>query len=384
MKDRTFDEWMEDVKSYVRGPASVWAKRIEESGAVPAAIWQELNERGYLRLAAPRDYGGVGLSFREYLLLLEQFAGMHGSMRVIVHVMNSLWRSIDGKATPEQRETFVLPFIRGEHKVTFTLTEPHSGSGADIKTTARRVGDEYLVNGEKWMIIFSDVADFFLLFCRLEGSTGSEGTLALLVPRDAPGLDIELMPPAMGVTGTAHGHLRLTDCRVPAANRLGGEGDGLEVAFRGFLDPSRTAIGMTCVGAAGRALELAANHALERVTFGQPLAKRQTIQMWLAEMATDIQAAKQLVLYAADKFDAGLPITTEAAMAKLFGTEMLQRVTDKALQIHGGPGYFKSSEIERIYRDARMQRFEEGTAEIQKMVIARDVLDRAGRERSQA
>lgn len=120
------------------------------------------------------------------------------------------------------------------------------------------------------------------------------------------------------------------------------------------------------------------------MTFGQPLAKRQTIQMWLAEMATDIQAAKQLVLYAADKFDAGLPITTEAAMAKLFGTEMLQRVTDKALQIHGGPGYFKSSEIERIYRDARMQRFEEGTAEIQKMVIARDVLDRAGRERSQA
>lgn len=383
MQNRSFDEWMVDVKDYVRGKAAVWAQEIEKSGRVPIDVWRELNDRGYLRLAAPRDYGGFGLSFREYLLLLEQFAGMHGSMRVIVHVMNSLWRSIDSKATPVQRENFVLPFIRGEHKITFTLTEPNSGSGADIKTTARREADDYVLNGEKWMIIFSDVADYFLLFCRLEGTTGGQGTLALLVPQGAPGLTIDLMEPAMGITGTAHGHLRLTDCRVPVANRLGEEGDGLDVAFRGFLDPSRTAIGMTCVGAANRALELAARHALDRVTFGQPLAKRQTIQMWLAEMATDIQAAKQLVLHAADAFDAGRPITTEASMAKLFGADMLQRVTDKALQIHGGPGYFKSAEIERIYRDARMQRFEEGTAEIQKMVIARDVLDRAGRERSQ-
>lgn len=372
-----FEDWLAIVREYVAGPAREWGAAIEQTGRVPRAVWDELNQCGFLRLAAPRNYGGAGLTFIEYLQLLEQFAHMHGSMRVIVHVMNSLWRSVDSKATPAQREQFVLPLIRGEHRVTFTLTEPNSGSGADIKTTARRDGDEYVLNGEKWMIIFSDVADYFLLFCRLAGTSGNDGTLALMVPRDAEGLDIEPMAPAMGITGTGHGHLVLTDCRVPVSHRLGEEGDGLDVAFRGFLDPSRTAIGMTCVGAAARSLELAAEHALERVTFGQPLAKRQTIQMWLAEMATDIEAARGLCLAAAARFDAGLSITTEAAMAKLYGTEMLQRVTDKALQIHGGIGYFKSSEIERLYRDARMQRFEEGTSEIQKMVIARDVLKQA-------
>lgn len=373
----SFSDWKQIVEAYVDGPAREWGAIIEQTGRVPEAVWEELNQCGFLRLAAPRDYGGAGLTFVEYLQLLERFAHMHGSMRVIVHVMNSLWRSVDSKATPKQRDKFVLPLIRGEHRITFTLTEPNSGSGADIKTTARRDGDDYVLNGEKWMIIFSDVADYFLLFCRLEGTSGGDGTLALLVPRDAEGLDIELMSSAMGITGTQHGHLALTDCRVPVANRLGEEGDGLDVAFRGFLDPSRTAIGMTCVGAASRSLELAAQHALRRITFGQPLAKRQTVQMWLAEMATDIAAARQLCLAAAEKFDQSQTITTEAAMAKLFGTEMLQRVTDKALQIHGGIGYFKSSEIERLYRDARMQRFEEGTSEIQKMVIARDVLKQA-------
>ena len=376
---RTLDEWKKDVDAYVAGPARAWSEHIEATGTVPDALWRELRDAGYLRLAAPRHLGGHGLSFTDYLDLLRRFAHTHGSIRVMVHVANSLWRSLAQKATPEQVERFVKPFVAGDIRVTFTLTEPNSGSGADIKTTARREGDEYVLNGEKWMIIFSDVADYFLLFCRLEGTSGGEGTLALLVPRDAPGLRVELMAPAMGIAGTAHGHLRLRDCRVPVANRLGEEGDGLEVAFRGFLDPSRTAIGMTCVGAAERALELAANHALRRVTFGQPLAKRQIIQMWLAEMATDIEAARQLVLHAARRFDEGHPITVEAAMAKMFATEMLQRVTDKALQIHGGPGYFKSSEIERIYRDARMQRFEEGTSEIQKMVIARDVIDKAKR-----
>ncbi len=377
MADRTFHEWMTAAKGYVEGPAKAWGDTIEKTGTVPQVIWDDLRQHGFLRLSAPREYGGSGLSFVQYLQLLEQFAHMHGSMRVIVHVMNSLWRSVDSKATPAQREKFVLPLIRGDIRITFTLTEPNSGSGADIKTTARRDGDDYVLNGEKWMIIFSDVTDYFLLFCRLEGTTGGDGTLALLVPRDAPGLIIEMMEPAMGITGTGHGHLKLMNCRVPVENRLGDEGDGLDVAFRGFLDPSRTAIGMTCVGAASRSLELAAQHAQNRVTFGQPLAKRQTIQMWLAEMATDIQAARLLCLHAAEKFDGGESITTEAAMAKLFGTEMLQRVTDKALQIHGGIGYFKSSEIERLYRDARMQRFEEGTSEIQKMVIARDVLKRA-------
>jgi len=397
-------QWMNRVRAYVAGPARHWAQVIDARGSVPEEAWQDLNNQGFLKLTAPTAYGGFGLSLVTYLELLEQFAHMHGSLRVIVHVMNSLWRALDSKATPEQRNRFVLPFVRGEHRVTFTLTEPNSGSGADIKTTARRDGNDYLLNGEKWMIIFSDIADYFLLFCRLEGTGGSDGTLALLVPRDAPGLEIERMAPAMGITGTQHGHLYLHDCRVPVTNRLGEEGDGLNVAFRGFLEPSRLAIGMTCVGAAARSLELATEHALKRETFGKPLVQRPTIQMWLAEMATDIEAARRLCLYAAQAFDAaqvsrpttetetggeaevydtGISLAAKASMAKLFGTEMLQRVTDRALQIHGGIGYFSSSEIERIYRDARMQRFEEGTSEIQKMVIARSVVSQWQQERSE-
>ncbi|MCL6452981.1 MAG: acyl-CoA dehydrogenase family protein [Alicyclobacillus sp.] len=377
MDSARFAQLREDVETFVRGRGADLGHQIEETGQVGPEVWSELRQRGYLRLAAPEAYGGFGLPFTQYLELLALFSHLHGSMRVMVHVANGLWRSLDQAATPAQRDRFVIPFVQGELRATFTLTEPNSGSGTDIKTTARRDGDAYVVNGEKWMIIFSDVTDYFLLFCRLEGTTGGEGTLALLVPRDAPGLEIRPMPPAMGITGTGHGHLVLCDCRVPVENRLGAEGDGLKVAFAGFLDPSRTAIGMTCVGLAERALELAVEHAKARVTFGKPLAERPTIQMWLAEMATDIAAARQLVLYAGRAFEQGEPSAALASMAKLQGTEMLQRVTDKALQIFGGIGYFKG-EMERIYRDARMQRFEEGTSETQKMTIARALL-RGGR-----
>ncbi len=371
MDEASFGQLKAQVKAYVEGRASELARQIEETGECGRDIWDELRALGYLRLAAPEAYGGMGLSLSRYLELLELFSQMHGSMRMIVHVINGIWRPTDRLATPAQRERYVKPLVRGEHTVTFTLTEPNAGTGTDIRTSARREGDQYVLNGEKWLITFADVADIFLLFCRLEGTQGAQGTLALLVPRDAPGLTVEPMPPTMGLTGTGHGHLFLRDCRVSAADRLGEEGDGLDVAFHGFLDPSRICIGMTCVGLAERALTLAVRRARERVTFGKPLAQRQNIQMMIAEMATDIEAARQLVYHAARVFERGEDASAAASMAKLFGSEMLQRVTDRALQIHGGIGYFRGSEIERIYRDARAQRFEEGTAEIQKTVIAR-------------
>lgn len=368
-----YEELKNAMIAFVNGPAQSYAKQIEETQEVSVEIWKELQSRGYLRLTAPKEYGGFGLSFVEYMQLLEIISQIHGSMRVIFHVYNGLWRAIDYLADEDQRERYTKAFVQGQKRITFTLTEPHSGSGTDIQTTVRREGTDYVVNGEKWMIIFSDVADEFLVFCRLEGTQGADGILALMVPRDAEGLEIKPMASAMGISGTHHGHLIFRHCRIPAANRLGAEGQGLEVAFTGFLDPSRAAIGMTCVGLAARALELAIAHAKQRITFGKPLSQRQTIQMWVAEMATDIEAARQVCMHAARAYDAGQPVTTLAAMAKLYSTEMLQRVTDQSLQIHGGIGYFQSSEIERIYRDARMQRFEEGTAETQKMVISRQI-----------
>ena len=195
-----------------------------------------------------------------------------------------------------------------------------------------------------------------------------------MVPPRGDGVTAEVMPETMGVRGTDHGHIVFERAPVPVENRLGEEGDGLSIALSGFLAPSRIAVGMTCVGLAARALELAVAYAQTRETFGKPIASRQAIAFRLAEMATDLRAARSLVLDAARLWESSGGAGMESAMAKLYASEMLQRVTDGALQVHGGIGYWSSTPIERVYRDARAQRFEEGTAEIQKTVIARELL----------
>jgi acyl-CoA dehydrogenase len=195
-----------------------------------------------------------------------------------------------------------------------------------------------------------------------------------LVPKDAPGLTIEMQPDGMGLHGCGHGELKFRDCRVPDTALVGEEGQGLNQALRGFLDVSRISIGASCVGMAQRALDLATDFSKRRITFGKAIATRQAMQMLIAEMVTDVMAARLLVMDAAARVDRGEPATSAAAMAKLFGLEMVGRVTDRSLQIFGGIGYLKTHAIERVYRDARAVRFEEGTAEIQKTVIARDWL----------
>ncbi|SDO40344.1 Acyl-CoA dehydrogenase, N-terminal domain [Paenibacillus sp. yr247] len=374
MNDAAFQNLKEEVNSYVNGRLRELSERIEETGECGLDIWAELRERGYLRLAAPIEYGGYGLSFTQYLQLLELFSQSHGSLRMVVHVINGIWRPIDFLANFEQKERFVKPLVRGEITAAFALTEPNAGSGADIQTSARKQGDEYILNGEKWLITFGDTADYLMLYARMEGTRGYEGTMALLVPRLAEGVEIEAMPPTLGLTGTGHARIILKDARVPTANLLGEVGQGLAGALNGFLDPSRVCVGMTCVGLAQRAFDLAIERSRERMTFGKPLSQRQVVQTWIAEMATDIEAARQLVTFAGRLKDENALTPPPASMAKLYALEMLQRVTDKAQQIWGGIGYFKGNEIERIYRDARAQKFEEGTAEIQKAVIAKHIL----------
>ncbi|RED58521.1 acyl-CoA dehydrogenase family protein [Cohnella lupini] len=377
MEGTEFARLKDEVTSYVNGRLRELSERIEETGQCGPDVWKELRERGYLRLAAPVEYGGHGLTFTQYLQLLELFSQSHGSIRMIVHVMNGVWRPIDFLASEEQRERFVKPLVRGEISVAFTLTEPNAGSGADIETSAYKEGDEFVLNGEKWLITFGDTADYYMLYCRMKGTIGYEGTMALLVPRIAPGIEVKLMPQTLGLTGTGHAHILFKNARVPARNLLGEVGQGLASALNGFLDPSRVCVGMTCVGLAQRAFDIAIQRSNERVTFGKQLSQRQVVQTWIAEMATDIEAARQLVMYAGRLKDEGALTPAPASMSKLYALEMLQRVTDKAQQIWGGIGYFKGYEIERIYRDARAQKFEEGTAEIQKAVISKSIL--AGR-----
>lgn len=375
MDEAGFQALLAEVAAFVRGPGEEYAAEIERTRAVPDKLWADLRERGYLRLAAPVEYGGRGIPFSRYLEVLELVSMSHASVRMIVHVCNGVWRAMDQFATEDQRRQFVLPQVSGDLRVAFTLTEPTAGTGADLRSSVQREGETYYLSGEKHLITFGVHCDYWLLFARLAGTTGKDGTVALLVDRNSPGVTVESMSDTMGVRGTDHARLTFDRTPVPVAHRLGEEGRGLEVALGGFLTPSRIAVAMSCVGLARRAQELAVEHAGTRTTFGKPLAARQAISFALAENAADIEAARQLTLYAARQWEGGdRRADTLSSMAKLTAVDMLTRVTDKALQVHGGIGYWESSTIERVYRDARAQRFEEGTNEIQKTVIAREVL----------
>ena len=375
----TLDEEMfaalrHEIAAYVANEGEAWTERIERERTVPPELRQELYERGYLSLAGPAEYGGKGIAFSRYLELLELFSMSHASLRMIVHVANGVWRSVDQFATEEQRDSYVIPAVTGEMTVAFTLTEPTAGSGADIRCEVERDGDTYYLSGEKHLITFGLSCDRWLLFARLAGTSGAAGTVALLVDRETPNVEVTDMGESLGVRGTDHAYLRFDRAPVLVSDRLGEEGAGLQVAFGGFLTPSRIAVATTCVGLARRAQELAAEHATKRVTFGKPLSQRQAISFALAENAADIEAARQLALHAARRWEGGDPeAAVLSSMSKLTAVDMLTRVTDKALQAHGGIGFWASSPIERVYRDARAQRFEEGTNEIQKTIIAREV-----------
>jgi alkylation response protein AidB-like acyl-CoA dehydrogenase len=372
--EEKFAALKEEIAAYVAGEGEEWTRRIEAERAVPPELRTELRERGYLSLAGPSDYGGQGIPFSRYLELLELFSMSHASLRMIVHVANGVWRSVDQFATEEQRREYVLPAVTGELTIAFTLTEPTAGTGADLRCEVEREGDTYYLSGEKHLITFGLSCDRWLLFARLAGTSGAEGTVALLVDRASAGVSVEDMGESLGVRGTDHARLVFDRAPVPVGDLIGEEGAGLQVAFGGFLTPSRIAVAMTCVGLARRAQELAVEHAKSRVTFGKPLAARQAISFALAENAAEIEAARQLTLHAARSWEQGsAQAPTLSSMAKLTAVDMLTRVTDKALQAHGGIGFWSSSPIERVYRDARAQRFEEGTNEIQKTIIAREV-----------
>ncbi|MFE2979015.1 acyl-CoA dehydrogenase family protein [Streptomyces sp. NPDC059258] len=374
-RESDFAALYERVENWVEGPGEGWAERVEASGSVPEELWTELDDHGFLRMAAPEEYGGYGLGFTRWMELMEVFSRSHGSIRMIVHVCNGIWRSLDGHCTDEQRKRFVVPAVNGELKIAFTLTEPENGTGADITSSVTREGDTYYLSGRKHLITFGMRCDYYLLAARVEGSVGKEGTVALLVPRHAAGVNAQDASQTMGVTGTDHATITFDRTPVPVDHRIGAEGEGLDVFLGGFLTPSRISVAMSCVGLAERAQRLALDYARQRVTFGKTLTDRQVIQFMLAENAAEIEATRQLVLHAARCYESGAEdALMKSSMAKMHAVTMLTAVTDRALQIHGGRGYWKSQPIERVYRDARAQRFEEGTNEVQKAVVFRELL----------
>ncbi len=365
--------YRDQVRRFVLTEGEGFARELEADRRLPPGLLPRLRELGLLRLTLPREYGGEGLPHREYFPILEECAKGHGTLRLLVHGVNTMWRPLAAARAP-LRERWLTAIAAGTAIPGFALTEPDTGTGADIGTTAVRRGDTYYLTGRKHLITFAELADVFTVVACTDRSRGARGISAFVVDRNTPGLTARPMPELMGLRGSDHGILEFRDAPVPAEHRIGEEGEGLALVLRGFLDQSRAAIAISCVGLAQRCLELATEFAKTRVTFGKPIAERQAIQMMLAEMATAIQAGRLLAMDAARRFDEGLPIAKEAAMAKLFCLEMVGQVTDRALRIFGGRGLSAEYPVERLYRDARALWFEEGTAEIQKTVIARELL----------
>ena len=364
---------IEEFRRFYREVFEPRAEEIERADAIPKDLLEQVAELGVYRLTVPTEHGGYGLELMDYLPYLEVAAHGPAAGRLLMHPTNGLWRPIAWFGNEEQRK--LIPRIAsGEVVPAFALTEKTGGTGRDLHSVARRDDDDWLISGEKHLITFADRADHFILVVATDDRKAKDSLTAFLLPKDLPGFEVVLGQHTMGLHGTGHAWLRYNDVRVPDSLRLGELGQGLDVALS-FLDYSRVSLSCTMVGLAQRALDEASAFAKKRATFGRPIAERQAIQIHLADMFADVSAGRGLVLRAATLCDAGEDFTAAAATAKLFCLNMVGRVTDHSLRVHGGYGYTKDAPIERIYRDARGFWFEEGTQEIQQLVVARHVLD---------
>lgn len=358
------------VRRFVLGDAEGATLGPDEQ--IPPKLREGLADLGLLRLTIPTELGGCGLPTPEYQPYLELAAQGPSWVRMLTHVGNGFWRPIERFGTPEQR-ALIPRMATGQVQVAFALTERTGGTGRDLHSRAVRDGSGWRITGEKHLITFADTADYFLLTVATDDRGAADSLTTFVVPRDTPGLQIDVNQHTMGLAGTGHGVLTYDGMVVDDATRLGQVGQGLAVGMS-FLDYSRISLATCMVGLAQRALDEAVGYAKERHTFGKPIAARQAIQVHLAQMQVDVAAGRALVRDAGARHAAGEEIGTVAASAKLFCQQMVGRVTDRALQVHGGLGYTTERPIERIYRDARGFWFEEGTAEVQQLVIARALL----------
>jgi alkylation response protein AidB-like acyl-CoA dehydrogenase len=359
----------EEARDWVENFLNPMSTPLEEEERIPDELVEELRNGRFrfFGLTIPKEYGGEGWSAIEWFTVLEELAKAYATVRLIAHTMNGLfWRPILYFGTEDQKQYYLPKLATGEIWAANSLTEPEAGTGKDINSKAVKDGDDYVLNGQKWLItLFPSYTKLIYAFAGTE-----EGITSFLVDAPRKGLVLKPMEKMMGCVGPRHYNVIYKDCRVPASKVLGEKGKGLDVAF-GMLHLSRVSIAFCCVGLAQRMLDLAIDYAKKRTTFGKLLVKRQAIQNNVAQMGTEIQAARLLAYEAAWKFDQGQDIVMEAAMAKLFAEQVVTRVSEMALRIHGGIGYTRAYPMERHFRDARSYHFEEGTEEIQKLLIAR-------------
>jgi butyryl-CoA dehydrogenase len=363
------------VREFAEAEVKPLARHLDESGEFPRATFRKAAELGLTGVAFPEELGGAGFDHVSYAIVIEEISRACASTGVILSVQNSLYCDpLYRFGTDEQKKRLLAPYLRGEKIGCYALTEPQAGSNAAaLQTRAVRKGDRYVINGTKAWITNGGVADAAIVYVNTAPEKGEKGITALVVERGTPGFKVGKEEPKLGIHATACTELSFTDCEVPVENRVGAEGEGYKVALS-TLDGGRIGIAAQAVGIAQGAFDEALRYAQQRTAFGQPIAGFQAIQFMLADMATEIDAARLLTRKAAWKQDSGGRFTMEASIAKLFASEMSTRVTHKALQIHGGYGYSREYPVERMYRDARITEIYEGTSEIQRLVIAAWVL----------
>ncbi|MBI5116789.1 acyl-CoA dehydrogenase [Candidatus Poribacteria bacterium] len=351
------------------------AAELDETHRFPVELAKKMGELGLMGVAVPEQYGGAGMDYVCYAVALEEISRACANTGVIMSVNNSLvCDPILNNATEEQKQRFLAPLAAGRKIGCFGLTEPSAGSDAgNQKTTAVLDGNEWILNGSKVFITNGSHADTMVVFAMTDKGKGLKGISTFIVEKETPGFKVGKIEKKLGLNASGTAELIFEDCRIPKDQLLGQVGQGFKIAMQ-TLDGGRIGIGAQAVGIARAAMEQSVKYSLERVQFNQPIAKFQAIQWMLADMATEIDAARLLVHRAAQMKDAKQPYSKQSAMAKLFASETAMKTATKAIQIHGGYGYSKEYPVERNFRDAKITEIYEGTSEIQRLVIASHLL----------
>ncbi|MFM0025380.1 acyl-CoA dehydrogenase family protein [Paraburkholderia madseniana] len=360
------------LRTFVREAVTPHAAQWDRERTFPKDVHRQLAELGAYGVLVPEAYGGAGMDALALALILEEIAAGDGGTSTAISVNNCPVCSILlTYGNDAQKRDWLTPLARGEMLGAFCLTEPQAGSDASaLRTTATRDGDSYVLNGVKQFITSGKNGNVAIVMAVTDKAAGKRGISAFIVPTDTKGYVVARVEEKLGQHSSDTAQIIFEDCRVPAANLIGAEGEGYRIALSG-LEGGRIGIAAQSVGMARAAFEAALGYAKERESFGQPLFSHQAVQFRLADMATQLEAARQLIWHAASLKDAGKPCLTEAAMAKLFASEAAERICSAALQIHGGYGYLSDFPVERIYRDVRVCQIYEGTSDIQKILIAR-------------
>lgn len=350
------------------------AAERDRTAAWPHAELQAVADTGFMGMLVPQAYGGSGLSYLEYCLAIEEFAAADGGFATLIHVHNSAGHILNIHGSEAQKKRYLQDLANGKHIGAFLLSEPHAGSDtAAISATAKKDGSHYVLNGAKqWISNGSEAGFAFVVAVTGEAGGTNRHSLFIVDPKDA-GYKVLRVERKLGQHSAHTAQIQLEDLRVPAEDMVGEEGRGYSKALS-LLSCGRIAVAALAIGIARAALDAAVKYAKEREAYGKPIAALQAVSFDLADMATQVDVARQFMLHAARLNDAGLPCIKEAAMAKLFASEMAEKVCSEAIQIHGGYGYVNDFPVERYFRDVRVTKIYEGTSHIQKLIIARQIL----------